>query len=285
MKCSECGTDVPLQSRFCLKCGSAVAQAGAEAPRPEITSAPPQKKKLGMMAVVAGLVIVAILVLAYFALGRDKVTQNEPSPIPQQAPIVSAPTVPAPPQPGVLNAEAPKPPVIDLKKPEAPKPPQDVVAYLDHVKKVEDYRRSMRMDLTPAFDMLKKAYGIQFEVEDEGQAQVKNDIDTGYNQYIQRWQQIVNYFNSVRPPSGCERLASTYGNALGKYSADMVKIQYALNKGDASALYSMRGTAQADVDNDLTQADLELSQVCRNFGIPKSFGIAPDKGVDSLLSP
>jgi hypothetical protein len=143
----------------------------------------------------------------------------------------------------------------------------------------------MRIDLTPAFEMLGKASSMKGDVEDESRSAKQQDITSGIDEYTQKWQQLVTEFNSVPPPSGCEQLAGSYGTALGKYSKVMIGIQTALVKQDISTLMSMQGSAQADVDSSLIQADQSLSTVCKNYGIRKDFSITPDKGVDSLLAP
>jgi len=261
MTCRRCGTSLPSDSKFCPNCGLHHTSVELEGKMEQ-----PQKsrKKPAILAIIAGLVVVAGLIILMFLLKGKPVTETAPVQV-GQTPVTSAPSA---------------------KTPETKAgPPAEIVAYLDHVKVIEGKRLKMRVDLAPAFQMLSKVQSMQNDTEEESRAGKQQDVSKGIDQYTQQWQDIVGEFNAVRPPSGCEQLAGAYSNALGKYSQVMINIQIAISKQDMGALLGMQGTAQAEVDASLTQADSELSAVCQHYGIQKSFGISPDKGVDSLLSP
>lgn len=277
MKCAKCGAVIPSQSKFCLSCGEPV-----KSPVKESVPSATARKRSSFWAMLIALLLVASIATIIALKGRgDRVLDSANVSNPQQAPLLNAPNAPSVPQPGILqNQNLPVTPAEPKSG-----PPPEVVAYLEHIKKVEMYRRSMRLDLAPAFDMLKKAYSIRDEPGDDERQQTNQEITTGYSDYVSKWQQIVAYFNSVKAPSGCEQLSGAYGEALGNYSSVMIKIQYALVKNDLSTLMSLKGTVQANIDSSLRKADNELAAVCKNFGINKSFVIETDEGVDSLLSP
>lgn len=202
-----------------------------------------------------------------------------------QAPVQNSPSA------GVMKADVPHPPAAAVMKsdavsppPQEAGPPADVVAYLAHVKKVEQYRQSMRLDLSPAMDMLTDAYSLRTETDEEATARTRQSIDEGYSRYTSKWQEILAYFNSVTAPESCQLLAGTYGDALSKYSSIMLKIQLSLSNRDISTLMALKGSAQKDVDSSLRDADAQVSAVCKTFGIKKTFAVEPDQGEDSLLS-
>ncbi|MHB1455994.1 MAG: hypothetical protein ACYC0V_03665 [Armatimonadota bacterium] len=211
------------------------------------------------------------------------------APYPPSAGVLQAPSS-NPPSAGVLQAQAPNPqaPAVMKSEPLAPPrkagPPADVVAYLDHVRRVEEYRQSMRLDLSPAMDMLTDAYSLRTE-NDEGAAnQTRQSINSGYTKYTSDWRQILAYFDSVPAPESCRSLAVAYGDALDKYSSIMITIQRCLNTKDISTLMGLQGRAQKSVDSSLRKADAQVSAVCKTFEIEKTFTVEPDQGENSLLT-
>lgn len=263
MKCKKCGSIIPSASKFCQNCGLSVSSRTNE------TAPLASKKKLAILGTVAGVAVVVCILILLMTLKGRPVTDTGVHQV-GQSPVMSAPVAPGLPK-------------INQNVKQAP--PPAVVAYVEHIKRIEANRVNMRVDLSPAFEMLKKAQGIQGDVDDQERGQKQQDISTGIDEYTQKWQKLVDSLNSIQPPSGCEQLAGAYATALGKYSQVMINIQIAINKQDISSLMAMQGTAQSDVDVSLQQADQELSNLCQNFGMTKSFGITPDKGVDSLLTP
>lgn len=282
-----------------MTCGEPV-QEKKEKP---VVEKPSIRKKYSLIAMIAALLLVAIIASLLALKGRGDKLLSTSNPNGIQSPLLRSPNMSGVPQPGilqanapnpngagVLQANAPNPPAAGVMQADAVNPPQktgppaDVVAYLEHVKKVEQYRQSMRLDLSPAMDMLTEAYSLKTETDDDAAAQTKQTIDEGYSKYTLRWQQIVAYFNSVPAPDSCKLLAGTYGDALSKYSSIMIKIQLSLSKKDISTLMALKGSAQKDVDTSLRSADAQVSSVCKTFGITKSFTVEPDQGEDSLLS-
>lgn len=288
MKCGKCGAGIPAQSRYCLSCGEP-APTKTEKPSAEKS---PLRKRSGLLIMIAALLLVAIIASLIALKSRGDRILSASGVGSLQAPILRAPASPGAPQPGLLQGNAPnaipQPGLLQGNTPAPPPaktgPPADVVAYLEHVKRVEQYRQSMRLDLSPAMDMLTKAYSLKTETDEENMNQTTKSIDKEYSDYTMKWQQIVAYFNSVPAPEGCRSLAGTYGDAISKYSSIMIKIQLSLDKKDISTLMALQGSAQNDVDNSLRKSDMELSSVCKTYGITKSFTVEPDKGMDSLLS-
>ena len=259
MTCKKCGKPIPAGSKFCAACGEPVIVSR------ELVTPQRPKKKTAIWAILAGIVAVIIAILLLMRLNGTKVIEPTAGPSIAQSPVLNAPATPQPPA--------------------SDQPPPEIVAYINHVKAIEAKRVNMRLDLSPAFQMLGKAYGLRGDTEDESREEKSQGISSGLDEYAQKWQELVESFNSVQPPSGCQQLAGAYGTALGKYSKIMIEIETALSKQDISALMAMQGTAQADVDASLVESDQAVDTVCKTYGIRKDFRITPDKGVDSLLLP
>ena len=270
-----------------MTCGEPIAARKEK----QVMEKPPIRKKYRLIAIIAALLIVAIIAFLMALQNRgDKLlsaVNNEGI----HSPLLRSSGVAGAPQPGLLRADAPNPPATGVMQadpanppPANEGPPADVVAYLEHVKKVEQYRQTMRLDLSPAMEMLTDAYSLKTEFDDETVAQTRQSIDEGLSKYTLKWQQIVAYFNSVPAPESCRTLAGAYGDALSKYSSIMIRIQISLSKKDISTLMGMRGRAQKDVDTSLRNADVQVSALCKIYGISKTFSVEPDEGTDSLLS-
>jgi len=274
MKCTKCGNEVPSESKFCLSCGQPIS-ARSEAPAP--TPAP--KKSLGVWAVVAGLLIVALAVIFGFFIRGSKVTQAPPIPNPQQAPVLKAPATPNSPQPNVLKTDVEKPPL----QPKAP-PPPEVVAYLEHLKRVDAMRLALQdKEITVFLTMLGQASAEpmrkMLELTDPDVPDVKDDetivkAKKEMSDLTARWQQLSAYFLSVPAPPQCQALAGKYYDALRDVIVYVGKLQTFLTNQDLGVA-SMRGKSKP-IDQELAEADTELASVCTQYGIQKSFSIAGD---------
>ncbi|HUV05402.1 MAG TPA: zinc ribbon domain-containing protein [Armatimonadota bacterium] len=274
MRCTKCGQEVPSESRFCLSCGQPISTAYPDVPTSELP-----KKRIGIWAVLAGLCIVAALAV-FLALKPwgGKVTQVAPVESPQHAPVVRVPPLPGAPQPSVLKTDVKNPP-LDIKKQEKPAPPADVVAYLEHLKRVE----KMRQDVTAkelndlvakAPDLIAKAFPFD---EDFEESTAPRELTGQASRYTQEWQQISAYFLSARPPGACAVLAGKYYDAMREFIVFMGKFQEATNKLDLAKLKDIKRD-QVSVDERLDASDQELGRVCDQYGIEKSFAIRSDTG-------
>jgi len=274
VRCSKCGQEVPPESRFCMSCGQPVSGAHAD-----LQSSGLHRKRIGITAAVAGLCIVAAVaaVLALKPWG-GKVTQVAPVPNPQHAPVVHAPPLPNPPQPSVLDTDVKNPP-LNLKQAEKPGPPAEVVAYLEHLKRVEKLRQDVTAKelndlVAKAPDLIAKAFPFDENFEESS---APREMSGEASRFTQEWQQISAYFLSVRPPGACAPLAGKYYDSLREFVIFMGRFQEATSKLDVAKLKDIKRD-QVSVDQKLNSADRELAQVCDQFGIEKTFTIQSDTG-------
>lgn len=278
MKCSKCGGEIPAESRFCLSCGEIVSESPRQTP-----AAQPPKKRTALWAGLAGLVLVAVVVVIALGMRGSRVAEVSPVPAPQQAPVVNVPGMPSAPQPSVLDTDVEKPP-LDLKKDEKPEPPAEVIAYLEHLKKVEKARQDITAkelnDLVAmAPELIAKAYPLDGNFDE---SQAPKELSKQVSRYTQEWQQIAQYFVSVRPPDACADLAGKYYDALRDFVGFMGRFQESISKQDLAGLQQMKKD-HVSVDQKLSAADNALAQVCNRFGIEKSFRIQSDTGQTPLM--
>lgn len=277
MKCSKCGNEVPSQSKFCLSCGQPIP-VRSEMPAPAAVP----KKKTAVWAVLAALVIVALALALGFFIRGSRVTQAPTIPNPQQPPVLNAPATPNSPQPNVLNTDVEKPP---LKVPEKPPPPPEVVAYLEHLRKVDAARENLQSkEVEVLLNMVPVAMKAQYEKAfnmtnpdtNPSDLDTSSEITKAVNQLNRDWQQLCRLFLSVQAPEPCAALAGAYYGALGDVVKQMTDVNQMLAKAQLGSLEVSKGKS-GSIDDKLDNADRELSAVCSKYGIDKSFAIKSDR--------
>ncbi len=283
MKCSKCGSEIPSQSKFCLSCGQAVGATG------EMQSAPApagSRKPITAMAIIAGVILVAAIGFAYW---RSNILKA-PRPGGNQTPVVKAPTSAGGPQADVLKTNVKNQPV-DLNAPKKNPPPQEVVAYLDHLQKVEVARQDLqRREAAAMLTLMTKAQAANLEQwlkasdpdmkVDEAASTAEAKKLTG--EMNTEWQKLCEFFLSVQAPEPCAALSGQYYDALRGVIGAFQQVNDKVANLDVGALYLMQGQT-AKLDEKFTKTDTELSNVCTRFGIDKTFSVTSDGGMPNLV--
>ena len=273
MKCDRCGQEISAEADTCPKCGQTVVESKKPSSRQS-------KRNIGILASLVGLVVVAVAVLLIFKPWKSKIIEVTPVPSPQQTPIVKAPSLPPTSQPDILESKARSTPTEVNKQ----APPPEVVAYLDHLSKVE----KMRQDVTAkelndlvagAKDIIAKAFPFD---EDVDESSATRELSAKAAQFSKEWQQISAYFLQVQPPPACSTLAGKYYDALREFITFMTAFQDATMQSDVSKLKDIRRD-QVSVDQKFLEADEELTRVCKQFEIEKTFSIRADTGQTPLV--
>ena len=275
MKCSKCGTEIPSGSKFCSGCGVAASREG------QITGAQPAQKKSGFAPAIVGLCVVVILavLLAWYIKGQ-RVAGLGPTAVPNQPPVLSGPQSPANTGPGVLQA-----PKTDAKQPEKKEVPPEVVAYLEHLKKVELYRqqvysKELQAVIAGASESIMKA--MPFDLEEENPKKPTDDLAKKTMDFTKEWQQVSAYFLQVQAPPDCGQLAAKYYDSLGTFVKFMGRFQESVSKNDVAGLNAIKSDG-GELDKKFIDADAELGKVCGKFGIEKTFSIRGDAGQTPML--
>lgn len=287
MKCPNCGNEIPSQSKFCLSCGKPV-----EGTRPVAPVQQPGNKGLKIGAIAAGLILVAVAAAAIYLIRGRGVTQATPVPNPNQSPVVNAPNVPNGPQANVLQTDVKKPP-LDANNPEKPKAPPEVVAYLDHLKKVEERRMALKtqeegalLSIIPHLQVDPLKQMLDWTDNPDSNKEPGKDTEDKAKQMMDQlsrdWQQLAQFFQSVQAPDQCATLAAKYYDALRDVISTTNDVRSVLVNGDLDKAYAMRGKS-GRIDDKLTAADQELGNVCGRFGLEKSFSIRSDTGMQPIM--
>ncbi len=271
MKCSKCGTEIAPEARFCASCGLPVSGEGGGTPSAG------SRKKTGLVAAIAGLFAVALIAVLLSAwLKGQRVADMGPTQAPGQPPVLSGPNAPANRGPGVLQA-----PDIEAKQPEKKEVPPEVVAYLEHLQKVEAmrqavYSKELQAVMASASEAMMKA--LPFDWDQEGEIKKPGDeLARKSMDFTREWQQVSAYFLQVKAPPDCGILASKYYDSLSTFISFMGKFQDAVGKNDIPALNGVKADA-GTLDEKFNGADSELGKVCDKFGLEKSFKIRGDAG-------
>jgi len=235
---------------------------------------------------------VAIAAAAFYMIRGRAVTQANPVPNPQQNPVAGAPTVPNAPQPNVLQTEVNKPP-LEVNKPQKPAPPADVIAYLEHLKKVEARRMALKSEEEGALlaiiphlqvDPLKEMldWSDNPDTNKEPGKTTEDKAKDMMAQLSRDWQDLAKFFQSVPAPEPCATLAAKYYDALRDVISTTTDLRSVLVNGDLEKAYKMRGKS-GGIDDKLIAADQELGGVCSRFGIERSFSIKSDTGMQPIM--
>lgn len=288
MNCPNCHQALSHEAQFCSRCGQSVRapmHTTSQPFMPPASAAPARKSNATKwLGALVGVFLLAALAFIIGKSGLLSASGKEPN-----GPSVLQAESPMPEGPNLLQAQAPLPEGPSLLQAEgspavSPEPPpQDILNWLEHLKRIERARQAMRNDFTPAMDMLKNALSLKSEIEEDQHEEKKQNIGAGYEAYAQNWYKLQRDFESVPPPPSCKVLADTYHVALQNYIVLMVKIQESMAKEDIGGLMNMRGSAQGNVDQQLIQSDVELTKLCRQYRIPKDFSIESDTDTKSLL--
>ncbi len=267
-RCGKCGQMMEAGARFCSACGQPMTANAPSASSPATTQAPNNKKWLWI-----GLGVLTLTALA-FLQGTQSGFFARAQVKPELAPSILQAEAP-PESPSILQAEPP-PPAPSVLQSESPEPkpvPQHILNWLEHLKRIERKRQAMERNFNPALNMLKDALALRYQLEEEGQQQKIENLERGYEQYRQDWTGLLKEYQSVPPPPECKVLADTYYVALGNYVRFMMQIEQSVETQDLNSLLNMRGTAQAEVDEQLSNADVELTRLCQQYDIRKDFRI------------
>jgi hypothetical protein len=205
----------------------------------------------------------------------QRVADVGPTAAPKQPGVLRGPSAPGSQQPGVLQA-----PEIEAKQPEKKEVPPEVVAYLAHLKKVEEYRqqvysKELQAVMAGASEAIMKS--LPFDWDEDKPKKPTDDLSKKSMDFAKDWQQVSAYFLQVKAPPECGILAAKYYDTLSTFITFMGKFQDAIGKNDIAALNGIKADG-GTLDKKFNEADSELGKVCDKFGLEKSFTIRGDAG-------
>jgi len=293
MQCAKCGLDLPQGVKQCPKCGVINEFAPQQTAKRKI-------KPITIAIVVLALIaLISIGLAAVFAgRGPGDITQspggnippgdvtNVPAGAPSGGDLTNVPPgSPAPP------AAAP----ADVKK---PKPPQEVVDYLDFVKKVEKHRQMLLKDTGEAL-MLGQGGGqaaslmamIDMATDPEGKA-AQDPLASSKAELARQftnWKQTLDYYDRRAAPAQCREFSGAYRQVLynetvtiGKIAVDFNDVNV-MDPNDMSkllrSLQKMKGdpSIQEKIDESADNADKKLDALVANYDMEKPFDVPREK--------
>ncbi|MCS7272607.1 MAG: hypothetical protein NZ550_00470 [Fimbriimonadales bacterium] len=228
--------------------------------------------------------VLLLLAIAFVAGTRSKLfTQLQvqrpeaPSVLEAQPPKLDAPSV--------LEAQPPKLEAPSVVAADAPNPPpKHIIDWLEHLRRIEQRRQRMERNIAPVMSMLVQAMAARaaamsgiaqgdIEKAEADYQREREKLRQSYQQRQREWVRLLRDFQSVPPPPECRVLADTYYAGLSQYITTIRQIEQDLVEEDLGGLTGLLGSAQSELDVRFARADEELTRVCEQYGIPKSFSI------------
>jgi len=311
MKCARCSAEIPVQSQFCLRCGTPV-RAAAPPPTGPALAAPaaafpaPQRDNRLLVGVIVAL-LAAVAAMAGFLI-HGALTQKPSSTGGGQ--LVQAPgtggagslvQAPSPALPGApVQAPADSNPNKVMQQPAAQVNVADIDDYLRFVKRIEATKQQMAHDLDARLTRMAvntTVGGIKeglrgtndpspagdpsmSNITPEGTRSLSKDIEAQFNRLTSEFVQRV-------PPPNCVTLRDRYYKHLGLLQGRLVKLAGVFDEiqTDPSAALErvkrMQGQS-GDIDDSADSADRALGEICRQYKLEKEFEIKGDKSPNSV---
>jgi hypothetical protein len=283
--CPHCGQEAPHSARFCSQCSSSLVGPATTTMGTQPINSPrlqqaAQQSKVVLIASIGAALVVVIGVGLFLYVKATSVVHATPPIATPAAPLVQAPQTMAPASPLVQapSTDQTAPPLTQAPTTTTPGPPQDIVNYLAFVQQTEEYRANLENEQTAAvLPLLGTAQGMKNDAGDDDNGSAKqagtNQINQGMTDNLVKWQQLAKTFQAQSAPADCEILANNYFKLLNDYTNLCSEIQVALANGDYAKILGLQ-SGQTVVDQDASNADGALSDICIKFGIKKSFTIS-----------
>lgn len=308
MKCSRCASEIPAQSQFCMKCGSAVAapRSGGTATmvRPAHMAGPASGSRTKLLAGICAAVIVLAAAVLWAAKTLNllgKTAEAAPGSKVLEAQGGLLPGGPLLSKEGRIGPTQPLTNKTGIGTPSAPQP-AEVVDYLAFLRRIEGERVVLSkkqlgelLAMSPKLTQLGAGSAIESGEPEKEARQSVMEFQQAMSGWEGQWQSLSTEFRSKPAPQVCVALQSKYYEVLASTSGAIVKAGNAFNKamsGDASAaldtLTGMRGagpgSASSSIGAACQSADLELGRVCDKYRITKDFSIQDEGSGANLLA-
>ena len=293
MNCPKCGKSNEGTASFCMHCGAAITPQPIETPkqaaektlhavpqRPMMRNQEPSKSSK-WVAISLGIAVLVLALLAFgiFGLGLLRTKANTPqvpnvlntTGAPNSGPSVVAvqgnPSV----GPNITNTTGQPTPSVQ--------PPQDIVDWLAHLKRIELKRKQMGQKMQGDLTVMAataQASDLMDMIKDPDTAEPGQKSAEMASQKVTEiqaaWTQLLNEYQSVKPPAACQTLANNYERVLVDYSALSLEILNAIAQKDVNKALGVR-KQEPLVRQDITQANSALNQVCTQNNINRDFEI------------
>lgn len=179
--------------------------------------------------------------------------------------------------------------------------PPDILEYLKHVERCENYRVKMSKEqLSEALIMLTELNGLRSgkdQLQDLANPDTPADnpnkpTDSATRTAEQKradWRTLEEQFASVSPPAECVKLRDEFQTSLHETGVMISEVLDALNQAAENpqaaltVLQNMRGTSGSRVDDAARHADTEVDVICNRYNTSPWFRITGDVGGGGLM--
>jgi hypothetical protein len=184
----------------------------------------------------------------------------------------------------VMQATAEKP--RDLRM------PQDVYDWLKHLEKCEGIKNQIIGDQyteMQVFQQKLSALGAGIGLMDPYEQSKENGGDEAPGSYTAgkvkdlrpRWQELIEFFHSKRPPAECQPIADDFDNGLNEIGGELGDITDLLNGADVDPQAMLQSAKKMqnksyDIDRYLMKCDKGVGAICNKYNVNKWFNINPD---------
>jgi hypothetical protein len=225
--------------------------------------------------------------------------------LPTLGPPVTQAPAPQTPAPGPPVTAAP------VAKPPAPTPPDPnkaaVQAYLQKVSYIEAQRQTVVNNLAPALleasllqqgmdnpllgpmsDLLSPDPEAVDTAKQKAKQDTPNEVQQVIDGYVKQLRALDQQLRAIQPvPNPAFAFARAYDDAFAKYAGAMVEIGQMMSvglkdpsqaKSQVGKLSAMKGDFQLRAQQGLNQADMQLTTLCQQYGLPKPFDVTDTPG-------
>ncbi len=203
--------------------------------------------------------------------------------------VTAAPGSPSPAGPSVAKSPAKStsgPPVAaQPPSPRAPAQPQgmppNILAYLDLVRRAEIDRHRYEDQLSNILLRLIPNLMMPNFDDDKVQGldpQMVRMYDRIAREYVVGTQRFQGMAGRIGVPADCRVLHLNYSYALSRNPVLITETAHRLVGGDYAGLHRMLSTVGRDLDEKYAAADSELSRLCSEYNVRKSFTIGDNGG-------
>lgn len=290
MKCARCGLDLPPNVRQCPKCG---LTNEFESLGPKASS-----KSKPVIIAISALAAVALIALVVGVLARRSNTSIASAPKAPSGPSAGLVTAPRAQMPSgsLMSAPAAKPPATVPNPPAAtkPKPPQEVVSYLNFVKKVEDHRRMLLKDQATGLLLSSQVGEAQSLMDEINMASNPDDTKTPdplkstkneLNRQYKNWASTLQYFDEMAAPPECRQFSGAYRKVLSTETKEIGYLASSFNSMNIMSLNSMNKllsglekmksdpSVQGNIDKAAVNANASLNSLVAEYSMNKPFNV------------
>ena len=284
-RCSKCGSQMVPGAQFCMNCGASFSFSG-QTRRSRFRWLP----ILGVLLIVAGAAW-SLTAAGVFSLSSKHAELNaleasgavgDPSlsvsGVRNESSVLAEPSQPT--DPALELSNEPQPPSLIV--PESGMP-DDIRRWLEHLKRVDEKRESLNIELTgELMGLVATLRPGTFSEEDAGEASEddsrrRNTAGEAISNVDAIFSDLITEFQSFPPPPQCRTIAVQYNSALFGTREISIELMEALSNLDLQAAQALVGKSYSKVDSHVATANRLVDGLCSKYGVPNLYKLLVEK--------